>query len=353
MVGVATTIIMSDWIIGAIQSPRTGWDFPVFYIAAHLPMHLLYNSAAFAAFWQKHLAPIGVPHWAPYVRLSVFSLLLRPLAMMSYYHALWVWLSAGLSAYFASVFLLLRRFKLPALLIPAYAAFFPAIAGLIGGADATVYLLCLVVALLLLERGQDGLAGCALIPCLCKYNLVLLVPVVLLLHRRYRALVSFGIGAVLVVAISIALASPKSYIDAVANAPRIAGWFFPVGLRGFSMGIHQLWTYPILAILTFLLCWWLMRLLPLSEAFCVAIIGALLISPYITWYDSTLLVLPLAVILAKSGTAIRIICVGVLVAIPLWQYGGGATGSAGYMHVSVELFTLGFFIHASGLTRFL
>src|SRR6185312_17491223 len=102
MVAVGTLIVLGEWAFFAASSPQVGWDFPVFYIAGRLPRHLLYNRDAFAAFWQQHLAPLGVPHWAPYVRLSVFSLLLRPIAALPYFHALWLWLGAGLAAYLAS-----------------------------------------------------------------------------------------------------------------------------------------------------------------------------------------------------------------------------------------------------------
>src|SRR5438270_2200392 len=79
LVAIATAIVLGEWVLSAWSSRQVGWDFPVFYIAGHLPSSLLYSRDAFAAFWQQHLAPIGVLHWAPYVRPPVFSLLLRPI----------------------------------------------------------------------------------------------------------------------------------------------------------------------------------------------------------------------------------------------------------------------------------
>jgi hypothetical protein len=85
----------------------------------------------------------------------------------------------------------------------------------------------------------------------------------------------------------------------------------------------------------------------MTEAFCIAITGTLLVSPYVTWYDSTLLALPLAVVFARSAMAMRVACVAVLVAVPLWRHGGGNNGPIGFMHVGVELLILAYFVHAA------
>ena len=346
-VAIGTIIVIAQWVLSAWSSPQIGWDFPVFYIAGHLPLHLLYSRDAFAAFWQAHLAPLGVPHWAPYVRPSIFSFLLHPIAALPYYRALWLWLGAGLSAYLAAVGLLLRRLRLPGFLLPVYAGFFPAIVGIISGADASFFLLALALALILLERKRDVLAALALTMCLCKFNLVLLIPILLLLHRRYRALVSFAMGGVLIAAASIALTPVRDYVTAVAEAQSKTAGFFPVGLRGFSAAIGQPWCYPVLAGAVFVLCCWLMKRLPMTEAFCIALTGALLVSPYVTWYDSTLLALPVAVVFARSAMAMRVACVAVLVAVPLWRHGGGNNGPIGFMHVGVELLILAYFVRAA------
>ena len=182
----------------------------------------------------------------------MFSLPLHSLAGIPYREAMWFWLIGGVIAYFAAVALLIRRFRLPGFLFVAYAAFFPALVGLMSGADVTVYLLALALALTLLESGRDGLAGCVLVTCLCKFNLVVLLPVVLLLHRRFRALTSFGVGAVFVAASSIALIPLRDYVAAIIDAPRKTPGFFPVGLKGFSVAIGQPWCYPVLVVILLL-----------------------------------------------------------------------------------------------------
>ena len=352
MIAAGTAIVMAQWLLSAWSSTQIGWDFPVFYIAGRLPIDLLYSPTAFASYWQQHLAPLGVPHWAPYVWPSIFSFLLRPLAALPYFQALWVWLAAGLGAYFIAIGLMIRRFQLPGLLLTAYAGFFPAMAGTLSGADATFYLLALVVALILLERNRDVFAAIALIACLCKFNLVLLIPILLLLHRRYVAFCSLAIGGISVAAASMYFTPVSEYFTAIIGAQRNTPGFYPVGLRGFSTAIGQPWSYPLLSVLAFIVCCWLMKHLAITESCCVAITGALMISPYVCWYDSTLLALPLAVIFARSGLQMRIVCTAILVALPLWQHGGGNNGPIGFMHVGIEIFILAYFasIPQSGVT---
>jgi hypothetical protein len=76
------------------------------------------------------------------------------------------------------------------------------------------------------------------------------------------------------------------------------------------------------------------------ESICIAITGALLVTPYVAWYDSTLLVFPLAILFARGNPAVRWAALAVIVAIPLWEVGGGNNGPIGFMHVAVEVFVV-------------
>ena len=339
-----TAIVLAAWLDSARKSQYLAWDFAQFYIASKLPISLIYNHTAEVEFGQKHLAPLGVSIYPPFVRPSVFVPLLRPLAIFPYWTAFGIWAGVGLSAYFASVILLIHRFRLPILLIPAYAGFFPAIVGLVSGQDSCVVLLAIVGAWLLLERGRDRLAGAVIALCLYKYNLILLIPLLFIIKRRYKALASFGIGATILTASSLALASPREYLNLLIALREITPGYADVGLIGFSQAVRQPWCYPVLAVIAFAVCCWLMRRLPLPEAFCIAIVGMLLISPHITWYDSTLLALPIGVVFARSGTAMRVVCLAILVTQPLWLHGGGNNGQAGFTHAAVESFILGYFV---------
>ncbi len=287
------------------------------------------------------MAPLGVRYFPPYVaRPAVFALLYRPLALFPYWTAFGIWAGLCLCAYFAATIILIRRLRLPAYLIPAYAGFFPAIVGLISGQDACVVLLVLVSAWVLLDQQRDWLAGALIALCLYKYNLVLLIPLLLVIKRRFRALTSFGIGAIILTTASVALASPREYINLLIADPKLYS-YFRVGLVGFSRAIGQPWCYPVLAVIALAVCCWLMRRLPMTEAFSTAIVGMLLISPHIAFYDSTLLTLPIAVVFARSGPAMRVICLAILVIQWLWV---DSSGPIGFTHTGVELFILGYFV---------
>lgn len=342
LIAAGTAIILALWLASVLHSPRIGWDFPVFYIAAKIPVNQLYDRAAFEAVWKRDLVPLGVPHWAAYVRPAAFAVLLKPLAFIPYSQALWLWMGVAVTAYFAAVALLVHHFRLPVFLFPASAAFFPAIGGILSGQDAAIYLLALVIAVQLLQRRLDVAAGLVLLVCLCKFNLIMLVPVALLAHRRFRALLTFAAGAFCTAAFSLFLAPLSAYTDAIKQTQLLTPGFYPVGLRGFSNAIGHPSIYPFLAACAGGICCWLMTRLTLTESLCVAIVGALLLSPYITWYDSTLLVLPLAAVFGRGFAAMNWLPLAILAAAPVWEHGGGNNGPKGYMHVGVEAFLLCF-----------
>lgn len=355
MVAIGTLLLLCFWFFFAQQCRQTGWDFPVFYIAGSLPTGEIYSRVAFETYWQQYLAPLGVIHWARFVRLPLFAILLRPVAAIPYMHALQIWMAAGLTAYFAAISVLMRRLQLPALLLPAFAGFFPAMVGLISGQDNCLLLLGVTAAWLLFETNRDILAGIALTLCLYKFNLVLLVPLLLLVKRRYRGMAAFAAGAATVAAASFAISPIRTYLRTLDDVPKQTPGFHPVGLRGFSLAIGQPWCYPALAAIVFLLCCWLMWRLPFREGFGVAITGSLMIVPYVCWYDSTLLVIPLSIIYARSTLAVRVACVATLAAVPAWMHGGGSNGPIGFTHVIVEALILGYFANGMnpGKARFL
>ena len=93
-----------------------------------------------------------------------------------------------------------------------------------------------------------------------------------------------------------------------------------------------------------LVCCWLIFKLPVAESMAMAITGALLISPYITYYDSTLLLIPLSLMMSRGGFFLRLAVFGAIMAVPLWEHGGGSNGPVGFMHVGVEIFIVAFYV---------
>lgn len=328
--------LLCCWTAIAVYSPQTGWDFPVFYIAAHLPLNSLYDATAFASYWRTHLKVQGVVHWAPFVRLPLFAIPLHYVLGISYYPALLGWTALGAASYLSASGLLIRRLGLPVALIPACLAYFPALYGILSGADIGFYCLVLVLAVLFLESDRQWEAAIALTLCLSKYHLIALVPLMLVIQKRYRALAGLLLGALLVALSTLCLTSVKTYISALGAAPALAGHFIPVGLRGFTDAIGLPFLFPLLAALVGLTCCWLFYRLDLRDSVAVAVTGTLMISPYVTWYDSALLMIPILTVFSHAGRVIRCLCVFVLIAVPLWIRGGGY-GPVGFMHISVEV----------------
>ena len=341
LVAAGTAVMAGAWVYSALHSIFLAWDFPVFYIASRMPLGHLYDPAAFSAFWQQHLQPLGSAHWAPYVRPSVFAVLTRPLGWLPYQTAFLVWVIAGACAYAVSLLVLIRRFDLPGYIVPAYVGFFPVAAGLVSGQDNCLFLLAVIAGWLLLEAEQDWLAGIVFGCCLYKYNLILLIPVLLFLRRRFRALTSFAVSGGLLAAASLALASPSQYIELLVNIRKLVPSFAPVGLRGATAALGIPWSYPLLGVAMLAACVWLMRELPIRESFCVAIVGMLLISPYVTWYDSTLLLLPISLFISRSDFILRILCLLVLVLQQLWKTDRGPIEVT---YAAAGLLLLGYFI---------
>jgi hypothetical protein len=311
--------LSSLWLAWAVRFAQTGWDFTQFYIAAHLPVRALYSRPAFVDFGEKSLAPLGIHYYPPFVRPAVFSLALKPLALLpSYWSAYWVWAAVGFAAYAATLFILFRWLALPKALLPAFAAFMPSLFGIITGQDANVYLLVLVGGLLLVVREEQIAGGCLLALCAYKFNLIIFLPLVLLSKARWKSLSSFGIGTASAALVSAALVSPSEYLAFLRTIPIHTVDFTPGGIRGIAVRAgHEGWYYPC-ALAGAALCVYLIWKLPLVEAFCVAITGALLLTYHVTWYDCALLVLPIVVAWRGAGTATRAVLIALLLFPVLW-----------------------------------
>lgn len=345
--------LLGYWIIASIHGPQTGWDFPVFYIAGHVPLRSLYDPDVFLNYWRVHLQTQGVIHWAPYVRLPIFALPLRFLLHLPYSQAFGLWIVLNATAYLTAITLLLRKLGVWWMIALALLSYFPAFVGTVSGADACLYLLAVVIVFVLLESKRQWLVGFGLTVCLYKYNLIFLVPVMLLIQRRYRALTGLLIGSLVLTASTLALVPVSAYIQILQTAPALARGFYPVGLRGFMNCIQMPELYPVLAAVVVLLCCWLFTRLDATDAMAAAITGTLMVSPYVNWYDSTLLVIPILVIFSRSEAAIRAACVVLVLAVPLWARGGGNNGPTGFVHVAVETAIMTWlFLRAFGVTSF-
>lgn len=229
-------------------------DFRIFYTAGLMLRrgegHALY-SERLQSQTQREFAPAAVNQLGvlPYNHPPFEAALYGPITYLPYSWAYWLWVLINILLLAASIYYLRSWFptqagQFPWLLILTPLAFYPIACALLQGQDSILLLALYCMAFAALRRSQDLQAGGYLGLGLFKFHLVLPFAFVLLLHRRWRALLGMSIVAALEVAISWGMVGGKellSYPDFVwhINRQETHGVIAPAGmanLRGLFMG---------------------------------------------------------------------------------------------------------------------
>jgi hypothetical protein len=183
-------------------------DFLAFYSGGRL----LGNGQLYdvQASWKLHQELVGkVMPALVFVRLPVFALPYVALAKLPYLMAYWLFQSLSVLALLGSVALLARRAKE----VPYLAALsLPALCALGSGQEVTFLMLILALALVLLDRDRDFAAGLLLSLCAVKFHLLWLLPLGLVIDRRWKTLAGGAVGGAALVG--------ASFVVAGANWPR-------------------------------------------------------------------------------------------------------------------------------------
>jgi len=201
------------WNLGLAISCAAGGgiDFNEFYSASRLAgTGHLYDWDALRQLEKDHGPPI------PCGRLPVVSFAMKPLTLVGYLPARFLWLAISVAALigFASLWPGVNR----RIMLAALAWSIPAGYLLVLGQDTPVWLVSFAAGLLLLERGKPRLAGVAFALCLSKYHLGLAIPVFLVAQRRWQTLAAGGatVAALLAACFPIeGLAWPLRYWEIV------------------------------------------------------------------------------------------------------------------------------------------
>ena len=182
---------------GALTVPQT-WkhDFLGFYSASYFARHgmldKLYDPATLGQF-QQSIAHEN-PYVIPFSRPRFYALILSPLSLLPYRTAFAIWVSCqtalllGCWAWFAA------RFGPDALIMAAF--FFPAGISIGHGQDAVLLLALAIASYAAFERKSQVLAGIVIGCMLFKFHLILLLPVAMLVQRRWKMLRGFCLAAV-------------------------------------------------------------------------------------------------------------------------------------------------------------
>jgi hypothetical protein len=154
------------------------------------------------------------------VRPAIFAIFLRGLALLPFWYAFAVWYLLQLAALASALYILYRRFHVPLELLPLFGLFVPAAYGPVFGQDPNTVAFLLVASSDLLLQKKERTAGLLLALSSYKFHIVLLIPLLLAIRRRYRTLWWMCAGSLVLAVSSALLASPFSYINLLTNIDR-------------------------------------------------------------------------------------------------------------------------------------
>ena len=357
------------FVRGNLQGP----DFFSFYSGARLFV-LKGGSAVYDLVLQKQFELQVIPHppgefvVLPYFHPPYYTLLIAPLAFLDYRAAYYAMAALNLVLAAALIVLLVRgseRIHGRAALVaaPLIAGFFPVFVTILQGQSDLVVLVPLAAAYTAWARGRIGWAGIFTGLALAKPQLLLLVPVLFITRRAWRALAGFGVviaGLGIVSITGFGLGPVLGYVNAVGRWA-IGGTLptngqivytdtavyslrnvleaVPGGGKGVALAILIL----LLALVALSLSW---RPDKPRLDFALAIAASLVLSPHQNVHDLALLVIPgfaladlalvgqlrwpraAALILVLAYAAINL-----TLALDLWSAAAGAFAIAAYLTV--------------------
>jgi len=313
--------VLAGWFYIGMHWSETAWDFTLFYVAAHAPLDSIHDQAAFREAALPALAGTGVTYIPPYVRPAVFALALRWMKGMPYWNAYLIWAGLQFVFYSATLWLLARYLGVRVVGFYPWALVFPVFFSIITGQDALTLGLILCGALVLLMRGSDTLGGALLSLTLYKFNLFLLLPVYLLLKKRYRALAAYSICGALLAIASAALEPPSLYISLLPRIEEYTIGTTPsimLGLRGLLASLGWGAVYPVAAVALAAYLLFQARRMEFARGFGMAVMACILCAYHAGWYDGAVLILPLGLAVSQGGVALRRLAMALMV-IPFWN----------------------------------
>jgi hypothetical protein len=140
-----------------------------------------------------------------YTRLPWYALVLKPLGSLEYLTAFRIWI--GLNVLVVGAWLVTYSWKWDE--FPIFAALsLPLLINFANGQDSGLVAAICGFAVLLMRRNRDFAAGALLSLCSIKFHLLFLVPIAVLIHRRWTLLKGALTGAAVLLALSFAADGP-------------------------------------------------------------------------------------------------------------------------------------------------
>ena len=235
-------------------------------------------------------------------RPPFYAFLLKPLGWLPYTAAFWIFEIFSVGCLAGFVWLNLRR-------VPELAVFccfsLPVIANLANGQDLALVIFFVAIALSQFERKRDFVGGMVLTLCAIKFHLFLLLPLVPLIHRRWRILAGGAAGGAILVGLSFLEQGPRwisDYLQVLRDPnlslgagvmPTLHGALQPLGSSSFGI---ELAVCASVALVVAYLAW---REPDFEVAAGWALLGGLLVSFHAYLQDAVILLPVLVAILTK------------------------------------------------------
>lgn len=258
-----------------------------------------------------------------YVRLPFYAALLRPLTLLPYQAAYWVFQVVSVAA--AIIFA--RSCRGPWQLTAAILLFLPLTVSILVGQDITLIVALCAATILLCRSGRDAAAGFVLSLCIIKFHLFVLVPLVLIRHRKWSMIGGAAGGVLIWLAISTLVAGPdwpRQYLAVLQN-PAISPYldYMPT-VRGIFF--DSPWALYVTALVLAVLLYVIVKQRNFEVAFGLALAGGVLLNTHSYLQDCAIL-LPALVSAVRSGCAgVRRIALFLMTPFPyvLFLLGHGA-----------------------------
>lgn len=276
-------------------------DFYVYYLAAQLGRAqgwaAVYDPAVFLP---PVTASIGKP--LPYLNPPELAWLVTPLSLLPYSLAGWIWTGILLAA-FVLVWYVAAPGRGPLRLIHGLgaAALLPVFVGVVFGQVSLLVVAAVALAWWLLRDGRPWLAGLALSALILKPQIAFLVPCALLLAGYGRVFLAW-LAISIPLALVTLLATGSGVFHRISESLRlVSGVPGPIQsslLRQLPLPAAILGIIAVLGLSAYIL--WRNRGNGPSWPIAIGLLGSVLVSPYVNFYDLSALVLAAWLILRTN-----------------------------------------------------
>ena len=275
---------------------------------------------------QKALAPAN-EDVIPFIRPSYYALVLAPLSFLPFGAAFWVWVGLQAVLLFLCWAWAGRNLGWDAVIFGAI--YFPTAAGITNAQDCVFLLAVGIGAFVLAERKRDFWAGVVLGLGLIKFHLFFLLPVVLLVQKRFRIFAGYcatGAAAFGIFLVLGGFGGIENYagllrrddLEWLSPAPEL---MINIQSVAANLGVESPWAPAFLigaVVLVTVVGAWRVEL---WRWLSVALLGSVLITPHAYASDAAILLLPIWLVLFRSDNpALRVIAATLAVPLPFLSF---------------------------------